>query len=519
MGMIHHELDRRLRADPGGEFASIGSRRLTYAGAHAESTRLAAALRAAAVPSGTRVAILSRNSLEMAAAFFGISRAGAVAVPLNYRLTPAEWRFILADCGASVLIASQEFAEAVGRIAEELPALRCLVLVGEVRPDGWAAYHEWTAVQPDTAVTGTDDPDSDAVILYTSGTTGSPKGVVWSHAGMASLIESLGPVLGVQPGDRALIVLPLFHIFGYALCLCGVRFGYGLELRADFHPAEIIRCLDEDNIAFAPLVPAMIQACVQAASRSGPPRHFRRLRSIIYGASPMPEKILRAAVPVFRCGLIQLYGMTELSPISALSAADHRLGLDSRPELLISAGRPTPGVEIRIVAPDDCDVPPGGMGEILVRAPHLMRGYYGRPDATEEILRDGWVRTGDAGSVDADGFLYIRDRIKDIIVSAAENISTREVEAVLSAMPGIAEVAVIGIPHPHWGESVHAVVAVAEGAVLNVGDVIDFARSRMARFKCPKSVEFVASLPRNAAGKVLKRALREPHWKGLPRRI
>ncbi len=515
--MLHHSLDHRAASDPNAEFVSLGPRRLTMADARVESNRLANGL-GGLVGQGDRVAILCKNSLEMAVAFFGISKAGAVAVPLNYRLTPAEWLFMLRDSGARVLIAGVEFVPLVDEIRADLGEIVSFLAVGSPVSTPWMNYGDWLAPQSREEPAPVQNADADAIILYTSGTTGHPKGVVWSHRGLTHLVAGLESAIGAVPGDRVLVAIPMFHIFGYALTVAGPLCGFGVQFQADFHPAEVVRALDEDRIAFAPLVPAMVQACLNAIPTDGS-RKFEHLRSILYGASPMPEKTLRAAIPAFRCGFIQFYGMTEFSPISSLAWADHVTALDSRPGILASAGKPLPSLEVKIVGPDGGRLPDKVMGEICVKGLHVMLRYHNRPDATAEILRDGWIHTGDAGSLDADGYLYIQDRLKDIVISGAENISTREVEEALATIPGVADVAVIGIPHDDWGEAVHAVVVPREGSALSEAGVIAYAKTVMARFKCPKSVEFVAALPRNAAGKVLKRQLREPYWASKARAV
>jgi acyl-CoA synthetase (AMP-forming)/AMP-acid ligase II len=282
--------------------------------------------------------------------------------------------------------------------------------------------------------------------------------------------------------------------------------GGSLVIHDAFDPERVVRALEHERIAVATLVPPMLSACLDAAAG----RRFPALRSIYYGASPIAEATLRGAVDAFGCGFVQSYGMTEAAQaVTFLTAADHRRALDSRPELLLSAGRTAAGTALRIA----------DTGEILARGPQLMSGYWRRPEATAQALDGGWLHTGDAGRIDAEGYLFVEDRIKDLIVSGGENVYPRIVEAALIAHPAVAEAAVIGVPDERWGETVKAVVALRPGARCAEAELVDFCRTRLGGFERPRSVDFVESLPRTATGKVLKRVLREPYWAGRARRV
>jgi acyl-CoA synthetase (AMP-forming)/AMP-acid ligase II len=335
---------------------------------------------------------------------------------------------------------------------------------------------------------------------------------------------------GLRAGDRAAILAKnsIEYLYAYfAASKAGVvptaftplAHGGSLYLLADFTPAEAVRVLSEERIAFATLVPAMLQACL-AGVPGVAERRYDTLRLLHYGASPIAEPTLRRAMAVFRCGFIQSYGMTEATQaLTYLTPADHERALAGHPELLLAAGRPAAGTEVRVVDRDDQAVPPGTPGEIVARGPQLMRGYWNRPEASAEALRGGWLHTGDVGVVDADGYLYVQDRLKDMIVSGGENVYPRAVEDVLFRHPAVADAAVIGVPDERWGETVKAIVVLRAGMRASEGEIIEFCRGRLGGFERPRSVDFVDALPRNPSGKVLKRMLREPYWAGRARRV
>jgi acyl-CoA synthetase (AMP-forming)/AMP-acid ligase II len=489
---LHDFLDYWARATPAAEFAAG----LTYRDAAAAANRLAARL--AALGPGTRVAVLARNSARYAVLYFAAAKAGAVLVPLNWRLAPQEWAGIVADARPAVLIADAEFAAAVGELA---PAAR---LVGPERR-GWESLERWLSEGP----AGPPDVDVDAgsplYQMYTSGTTGAPKGAVLSHAAVTANVTQVALAHPVLPGERGLVVTPMFHAAIIPSAFAVVCRGGALVIHDAFDPERTVRALADERIAVTTLVPAMLAACLAVAGR-----RFPALRSIYYGASPIAEETLRRSLAAFGCGFVQSYGMTEAAQaLTFLSPEDHRLALAAEPELLLSAGRPAAGTDLRIAE----------LGEILARGPQLMSGYWERTRATDETLRDGWLHTGDAGRLDARGYLFVEDRIKDLIVSGGENVYPRIVEDALHGHPAIAEAAVIGVPDERWGETVKAVVTLRPGAECSADELLAFCRPRLGTFERPRSVDFVAELPRTATGKVLKRVLREPYWQGRSRRV
>jgi acyl-CoA synthetase (AMP-forming)/AMP-acid ligase II len=361
--------------------------------------------------------------------------------------------------------------------------------------------------------------EADAYQMYTSGTTGHPKGAVLQHRAVCSNVVQLMPIVRLGRGERYLIVAPLYHAAAAVTQFVVVASGGSLFVQEDFVPGEVVRALSEEKLTVALLVPAMIQACLVMVPDVAA-RRYDALRLVVYGASPIAAETLRRAMEVFQCGFVQGYGMTETSAVlTALTPADHERALADRPELLLSAGRPLLGTELRIVDEHDRPQPPGSIGEIAGRGPQLMRGYWNLAEASAAALRGGWMHTGDAGRLDEDGYLYIEDRVKDMIVSGGENVYPREVENVLFQHPAVADAAVIGVPDERWGETVKAIVVRKAGASVAAEELIEFCRARLGGYKLPRSVDFTDALPRNPSGKVLKRDLREPYWKGHTRRV
>ena len=516
---LHDVLDYRAREYPEREFAVERERRLTYRDAAAATNRLAHAFIRSGLATGDRVAILSRNCVEYVLLYFAAAKAGVVPVPLNYRLAPPEWSYIINDAGARVLFAAAEYIDAVDRIRTQLSTIDRVVAIDGTGPTGWEPYQRWSSDCPATAPNRHVTPEHDAYQMYTSGTTGHPKGAVLTHRAVTANIAQIALACQGPPSERSLVVAPLFHAGAVPTTFSPVWWGGSLLILDQFTPVEVVRVLDEERIGFATLVPAMIQACLSAVPDAGK-RRYEHLRLIYYGSSPVAEQTLRHAMAVFQCGFIQSYGMTEaVQSLTFLTPADHERALTANQALLLSAGRPAAGTEIRIVDADDNSAPNGTIGEVMARGPQLMRGYWNLPEASEKALRGGWLRTGDAGRMDDEGYLYIQDRVKDMIVSGGENIYPREVEEVLAGHPAVAEAAAIGVPDERWGETVKAIVVLREGAAANPEELVAFCRARLGGFKLPRSVDFVAVLPRTASGKVLKRELRERYWAGRERRV
>jgi fatty-acyl-CoA synthase len=518
---LHDYLDYRAREHAGEEFAVQGDRRITYREALAETNRLANALIDAGLQPGDRVAILSKNSIEYAILYYAASKAGVVPVPLNYRLAATEWAYIINDAGAKLLIAADEFVSAIDPVRTELPSVERFISVDVAGMEGWDDYRGWvkksSTEPPERAVNISEDDD--VYQMYTSGTTGHPKGAVITHAALSAQLMQVTALIAMEPGQRGLVVVPMYHAAGAVSTFVTLYWGCCLYIQADFNPVEVVRALDEERVATCTLVPAMIQAILVYVPDAGK-REYKDLKQITYGASPIAEETLRRAMDAFKCGFAQGYGMTETTAVlTYLFPNDHRRAISEQPELLLSAGRPVVGTQLRIVDEDDKPVPNGTIGEVIAKGPQLMRCYWNLADESAEALRGGWMHTGDAGIMDDEGFIYIQDRVKDMIVSGGENVYPRVVEDVLFQHPAIADVAVIGVPDTQWGETVKAIVVLKEGAQATPDEIIEFCRGRLGGFERPRSVDFVSELPRNPTGKVLKRQLREPFWAGHKRRV
>ena len=511
--------DYHAREQPQARFAEFGDRSLSWGQARCEVHRIANGLTRSGVRPGERVAVLAKNCIEYALFYYAAAKSGAVPVPLNYRLTAPEWRVILDDAGPVLLIARGDLVDAVAALRTAQPGIRTWVALDARAPEGWVAYPDWLADSPDSAPAHVAAPDDDAYQMYTSGTTGRPKGAVVTHAAACANADQVNATVRLNPEDRFLLSAPMYHAAAGINLLVVVRQGATLVIMEDFDPVAVVDALSTRRITATVLVPAMIQACLVQAPDAAE-RSYPTLRYIAYGASPIAVETLRHAMDVFGCDFIQGFGMTECTAVATvLTFDDHRRAMAGEPGLLLSAGRPLPGTDVRVVDPDDHDLGVGDIGEVLVRGPQVMKGYWGLPEATERTLAGGWLHTGDAGRLDADGYLYIEDRIKDMIVSGGENIYPREVENALFDHPAIADAAVIGIPDEQWGETVKAVVVLRGGHEVDEVGLIEFCRIRLAGFKCPRSIDVVTELPRNPSGKVLKKELREPYWRGHRRRV
>ncbi|MCH2170579.1 long-chain-fatty-acid--CoA ligase [Myxococcota bacterium] len=515
--LLHDYFDYWARVAPDREFGVDAVRRLSYGQAAREVEGIRAALIGQGVVAGERVAILARNRLEYPLFCFGASQAGAVPVTLNFRLAPGELRYALADSGARLLLAESEFVDAIDGERSHLPDLFCSVAIGGAEREGWLDYEHWWAGAAPFSSAERVAVEDDACQIYTSGTTGSPKGVVHSHQSIFASASYWRAVFPLAANERQLLVSPAFHSGGFLNFIHTALCGASVYLLDRFDPQEVLRLMEHEGIVRASLVPATVEACLDAAGEPQPGR-YESLRYLSYGAAPISAQTMRRTVEVFGCEIHQQFGQTEAPILTHLLPEDHLRGLD-QPELLKSTGRPVAGCELRIVDEDGNEVRAGEAGEIVARTPLLMKGYWGRKDETAQTVRGGWIHTGDVGRLDAEGYLYIVDRKKDMIVSGAENVYAREVEEGLLEHPAVAEVAVIGVPSERYGEEVKAVVVRASGEPVEAQELMDFCRDRMAGYKRPRSVDFVDALPRNANGKVLKRVLREPWWQGHDRRI
>jgi len=496
---------------------TYGPRTITYSEMRERSTRVAQALDAEGVRPQDHVAFLDKNGPEYFEVLFGGGMVNAINVAVNWRLAPREMEYAINDSDAKVLFVGPDFFPHLEQIERSLTTVRKIVALGDHRQH--QSYESWVSRQParDPAVVSA--PEDVAMQIYTSGTTGLPKGAMLTNRNLGTLVPSVSPEWGFDATSVNIVAMPLFHIGGSGWALVGMWNGCHSILFRDFNPPEVLATIPKYGVTNALFVPAMLQFL--SAMPGAADTDCSTLRSIVYGASPITNDVLVRSMKVFRCDFIQVYGLTETTgAITQLGPSDHDPE-GPRARLLRSAGKPYPWVEIRIVDADtEQDCPRGAVGELWTRSVQNMKGYWNKPTETASAFTaDGWLKTGDAGFIDEEGYIFLTDRVKDMIVSGGENVYPIEVENTLSEHPGIEDVAVIGVPDPKWGETVKAIVVRATGASFTAEEIIVFARERLARYKCPTSVDFLDALPRNPSGKILKRVLREPYWKGHDRRI
>lgn len=515
--LVHHYLEYYARNTPDAPSFSHEETRVTYGELDASANQLAHAFLDLGVKQGQRVAVLGENSVEHCLWFMGASKVGAISVPLNYRLAPAELAFIIKDAGTRALLVLDGMEAALAELREHLPA--DIVIITRDHRDS-LHLEEWLGQFP-TSSPGIDvDPQSPFIQLYTSGTTGNPKGVVSSHFNILQLtmMNVIATPHRPHEGSAGIICAPLFHIGGVGSAIAGIYNGQHTLLHRVFDPMPLLDDIEQNPVSSIFMVPAMIMAVLQTPGVAQ--RDYSKLQTIFYGASPISETVLRQAIEVFDCDFVQMYGMTETTgTVASLSPEDHRRALAGKPELLRSCGRPSVGAKISIRDREGKELAIGEVGEIWVLSETNMLCYHNLPEATEENLTDGWVHTGDAGYVDEEGYLYLKDRIKDMVVSGGENIYPVEVENALAKHEAVVDVAVIGVPDEKFGEALLAFVVMKPGSSLTAEEMIDFCRDKIAGYKIPRQLELIDELPRNPSGKLLKKILREPYWKDSTRSI
>ena len=492
-------------------------RSLTFAEFYERAKAVAGALASKGVGARDRVAVIDRNSIENLEVVFGAALLNAVVVNVNWRLAPPEILQILTDAQTGIVIVGPEFFSAVEAIEPEIRGKAEFVAIGE--HPRWEGYEPWLAGSEPVDFGTVAAPDDVAFQLYTSGTTGLPKGVMLTTSNLLTAWSNINDAWVFEPGRSVnLALMPMFHIAGLGWSTAGLFFGCRTVVLRDVDPTEILEVISAEQVTHAFMVPAVIQFLLMTPGVED--ADFTSLRKLVYGASPISAPVLEKALAVMGCDFVQVYGLTETTgAITQLEPEDHDpLG---RPGLLRSCGRPYPWVEMRVVDGEGHDLPPGEVGELWTRSGQNMAGYWNNPDATRAVLdEEGWFRTGDAGYLDEDGFVYLHDRVKDMIVTGGENVYPAEVENVLMRHPGVADVAVFGVPDSRWGEAVKAaVVPVHPADPPAAEDLIGFAHDHLAGYKCPKSIDYATTLPRNPSGKLLKRELRAPYWEGAGRQI
>ncbi len=494
-----------------------GERSWTWAQWNERVRRAAGGLRALGVGRGDVVAFLDKNHPACVEVTLAAASIGAAHAIVNWRSAGDEVDYAVNDCGAKVLFVGVELMATVEPIRGNLTNVEHLLTV---TPDGAEGdeYEAWLAAaepleRPDE--TATEDV---CLVMYSSGTTGRPKGVMLTHANMIAHTVNAHEGWGFEDGDRSLVAMPLFHVGGTSYIMFSIFDGVPSVMTRDPDgPSLAWAIMNGANGAF--LVPAVLAQVL--ASGGDAVKLFGALKIYTYGAAPMPTPLLRAAMEAWPdTKFMQVYGLTEMCGVIThlLPEAHHDT---AHPERLLSAGTVLPGAEVKVVDPATlAEVGVGEPGELWFRTPQLMTGYLGKPEETAKVItEDGWFRTGDIGKVDEGGYVYVEDRLKDMIISGGENIYSPEVERVMSEHPAVAEVAVIGVPDDRWGEVVKAVVGLKPDAEATEEELVAFTAERLARFKCPRSVDIVPALPRNPTGKILKKDLRQPYWSGRDRSV
>jgi long-chain acyl-CoA synthetase len=511
-------LHRSLRSQPGHIATIFGERQRTYREFADRVARLAGALQALGMEAGGRVGMLALNSDRYLEFFYGSAWGGGAVNPINIRWTAAEIAFSLDDCDTRILLVDDQFKHLADALRQRSKRLRTLVYAGDgPTPEGMLNYEQLLvqgAPIEDTYRTGTDL----AAVMYTGGTTGFPKGVMLSHSNLVTNSLAALAVGLTRAESRALLIAPLFHVAVGALMHAQVIAGGTCVIAPMFTPIATLQAIQKHRITHLLLVPTMIQLATDCAQADE--YDVGSLRVLAYGGSVISEPVLRRAMERFpNAEFYQAYGMTELSPCATyLEPRDHREE-GGKSDLLRSAGRASFATEVRVVDDRDVEVPRGTVGEVAVRGATVMLGYWNRPDETTSAMRGGWMHTGDGGYMDEAGYLYIVDRMKDMIISGGENVYSAEVENSLAMHPAVAICAVIGIPSDEWGETVHAVVVLKPGAAATGEELSAHCRTLIAGFKCPRSIEFRDALPMTGAGKVQKTELRKPFWEGRARKV
>ncbi len=486
-------------------------RLFTYGELEERTARVASALIAAGLEKGDRIAWIGKNSDLYFTLFFGAARAGIVMAPIGWRLSPTEWAYIVNDTRAKIVFTGPGFESATEQMAGKLDHAPRVIAADEAR----------ALIDNTQRASFVPSGQDDAVLqLYTSGTTGHPKGAVLSNRNLFALRKHSSdadmPYTKWEDDEAVLVAMPCAHIGGTGLGIMALAAGLPGVILAEFNPDGVFDAVEHHGVTRFFIVPAALQMLLMHPRCASV--DYSRLKYILYGAAPIPLELLRQCIKMFGADFIQAYGMTETTgTICMLPPEDHDPEGNAR---MRSAGKALPGVEIRILGPDGNPVPTGEVGEVVTRSSNNMLGYWNLPDATAKTMTaDGWIHTGDAGYLDEDGYLFIHDRMKDMIITGGENVYPAEVESAIFGHPAVQEVAVIGIPDQKWGETVKAVVVPKPGASIEEADIIAWARERIAAFKAPRSVDVIEALPRNASGKILRKDLRAPYWEGYERMV
>lgn len=498
---------RGARRYPGKTALVFGDVRLSWAEVNARVNRLVHVLAERGVRKGDRVAILAQGDHRYLETYWALAKLGAIAVPLNYRLVELELAALLEHSEPTGIIAGAGYVETAVRLRERIDSLRWVVALEGDRP-GADAYEALLASGSPDEPASVAEADDAFAIMYTSGTTGLPKGALVSHGNLESNVYNQAIADKADPDDVNLTATPLYHMGGLFMSTTYTSLGCMNVILESFSPEEVLRTIERERATVCLLVPTMLNMVLNDPAMGA--HDVGSLRLVFYGGSTMPVALLRRAITDLGCSFTQGYGLTETIEATFLTASDHVLDGDpEREHRLSSAGREAVGAEVRIVDERYRELPAGEIGEVQIRSPSVIREYWRDPEETRNAIRDGWFCTGDVGYRDDGGYLFIVDRIKDVIISGGTNVYPREVEEVLYGHPGVLEAAVVGLPDEKWGEAVNAVVVIREGHDVGEHELIEYCDGHMAGYKKPKAVKFVDALPRNPSGKILKRELRE----------
>ena len=486
----------------------------TYQDFDSSANKVAQGLIAEGCKPNARVAFLGKNS-DTFEFFYGNMKSRTVPVAINWRLAAPEIAFILNDSESEILFVDGEFGELIKQVENEIPKVRKIITIGNSNAD-WENYKAWRDRQENIDPMLASKSEDDVLQMYTSGTTGLPKGAQLTNANILNAAPMVDQTWckDWHEGSVNLICMPVFHVAGGLYAILGAIFGCKNIIIPEVDPGLILELIESEKIELALFVPAVILFLLQHPKSEE--TDFTSLRQVVYGASPIAEDTLIKAIETMQCDFWQVYGLTETCGMATTMTPEYH---DPAKGKLRSCGQPYPGIEIKIVDTNNNQLGTGEVGEILIKSATIMKSYWNRSEATAETIIDDWFYSGDAGFFDEDGFLFIHDRVKDMIISGAENIYPAEVENALMSHPQILDAAVVGIPDEKWGETVLGFVILAEDASISEDEIIAYSREKIAGFKCPKTIKFINEIPRNPTGKVLRRELREPYWKGKERNI
>lgn len=506
-----HLLQQNIQQRPQQEATRCLGQSQSYAALGERVARLAGGLQAQGMQQGDRVAMLSLNSPAYLEYLFAVPWGGGVLNPVNIRWSAAEIAYSLEDSGTRLLLVDAQFLPLVDEVRRLAPVVETVIVVGvSEAPTNTMAYEALIAQSQPVADAGRCNDDLLGV-FYTGGTTGFPKGVMLSHTNIVTSAMSLAIPLGLPDDGRYLHAAPMFHLADLAMTVVGFLRGYTHVIIPAFDPVAVRQAIAAEQVTDTLLVPTMVQMVLDAPGFDA--AQVSSLQRILYGASPMPQATIEKAMTLMpHVQFYQAYGMTELAPLATVSPPGNHTVEGIESGLIRSAGRAGPLQAVRVVDEQQRELPRGETGQVVVRGPNVMSGYWQNPEATAEAIVDGWLQTGDVGRMDEAGWLYIVDRSKDMIITGGENVYSAEVESVLSQHPDIAQVAVIAVPSEAWGEAVHAVIVPVPDAELTIESVRAFCQQHIAGYKCPRSLSFIDALPLSGAGKVLKTELRKPYW-------